>query len=52
MLDATLPTDPEHNEVFTVPQGQIAGASYVLHLKKDGEYVGAAEQLDRVGNVS
>jgi len=52
MLDATLPTDPEANEVYCVPEGQVAGASYVLHIKKDGEDVGTAEQLERVVNVS
>lgn len=48
MLEATLPTDPEANEVYTVPDGQVAGASYVLHIKKDGKEIGTAEQLERV----
>jgi hypothetical protein len=52
MLEATLPEDPKDKETYTVPEGQIAGASYVLHLKKDGEEIGTAEQLDRVANVS
>jgi len=52
MMEATLPADPEPNQVYEVPAGQIAGASYVLHVYKNGVLVGGAEMLTRVQNVS
>lgn len=51
-MDATLPSDPEPNQVYTMPEGQIAGASYILHIYKNGILIGSAEALTKVQNVS
>ena len=47
-----LPNDPDPGEVYTAPEGQEVGASYVLTILLDGKHIGHTSQISRVPNVS
>jgi hypothetical protein len=51
-LDALLPPDPEAGEVFTMPEGQVGGASTMNFIYTGGSCVGHTSQYARVANVS
>jgi len=45
-----LPSDPDHQEVFEVPEELQLGISAFIKLYQLGEYVGEAGALDKVPN--
>jgi len=52
LVGGTLPLNPKDGDVYTAPEGQEAGASYVLSLYSEGEPIGHASQVSKVPNVS
>jgi len=47
-----LPLDPDHEEVFEVPEGLQLGVSAYIKLFQHGEYIGEAAALDKIPHVS
>lgn len=51
-LEDDLPQDPLPDQIFELPDSQVGGTSYVLHVLKKGAHIGTAEQLELIPNVS
>jgi len=45
-----LPLDPDHEEVFEVPDGLQIGVSAFIKIYQKNEYVGEASALDKIPN--
>jgi hypothetical protein len=52
VISSLVPDNPKPGQVFTMPEGQILGASHVISIMKVADLIGDALQFTPVPNVS
>lgn len=52
VIESLIPSDPKPGQVFTMPEGQVLGASHVISIMKNDNLLGDAMQLAPISNVT
>lgn len=52
VISSLVPDNPKPGQVFTMPEGQVLGASHVISIMKANDLIGDALQFTPVPNVS
>lgn len=52
VVSSFVPENPKPGQIFTMPEGQVLGASHVISLMKEARLIGDALQLSPVINVT
>ncbi len=50
-LEALIPQDPKHDEVFKAPENQTLGSTHILLVLKNNTMIAHASQIAKVHNV-
>jgi hypothetical protein len=52
VVASLVPDNPKPGQIFTMPEGQVLGASHIISLFRGGEIIGDAFQLAPIQNVT
>jgi hypothetical protein len=52
VIGSLVPDNPKPGQVYTMPEGQVLGASHVISLMKENILIGDALQFSPIPNIS